>query len=44
MQVSTVELAEVHVINALAPYTINSLLRPLLNLSPNVRSTFGFVY
>lgn len=34
-QVSTVELAEVHVINALAPYTINSLLRPLLNLSPN---------
>jgi hypothetical protein len=36
-QVSSVELAEVHAINTIAPYIINSKLHPLLKKSPEVR-------
>jgi len=35
-QVPLIELAEVHVINSLAPYLLNSMLMPLMRKSPEV--------
>lgn len=39
-QVPLIELAEVHVINSLAPYLLNSMLMPLLRKSPEVPFSF----